>query len=349
MKILVITNSFGTNGAAAMLRQIAGFWVEGLSWDVDAISTANVSNSDKELVKKSGIRLMGNTVDLRPYDVVLINTLVDLNWIEKIPTKVRVVIWAHEGESMLFGVNWSAREWYEKLSRARLLIFQTPWQTQSVYKSYLWKIPSEKIKIIPNGILPIDFQELPSQDKNPAFKVISVGSVYPRKRPMDLARAIVNLNKKLKISCSFVGDNSNFSMLGEEALDISTNNSEVLEWSGELHGEVLYRKLVEADILCHPSGDESFPLAPLEAALLGLPVILANLECYAHVGWVTEENCLMFPVGDVSALQDRIERLTKDPALFQRLKSNGKILAESMSWKSFCTQMTDAMEQACTN
>lgn len=347
MKILTITNNYGANGAAAMLRNIAKYWTAHLGWNVDAMATSMVSDSDKQLIESAGMHLIGESVDLRAYDVVLINTLVDLHWIEKIPTQVRVVVWAHEGESMLFGVDWSAQQWFNKLSRARMLIFQTAWQTQSVYKSYLWKIPSKRIKIIPNGIFPIEHPGRPQKEPSTKFKVVSVGSVYPRKRPLDLAKAIVNLNKKLDITCDFIGDKQHFSMLGEDALEIASRNPEILHWLGELHGDILHKKISDADIFCHPAGDESFGLAPLEAALLGLPVILANLECYGHVGWVAEENCLMFPKGDVSALEDQIERLATRPDLFKRLTANGRLLAKNMEWDVFCSNMTAAMGQAC--
>lgn len=349
MKILTITKNYGANGAAAMLRNIAKYWTDHLGWSVDAIASSIVSDSDRYLIEQAGMRLLDKTVDLGTYDVVLINTLIDLQWIEKIPTSIRVVVWAHEGETMLFGVDWSAQQWFNKLSRARMLIFQTPWQTQSVYKSYLWKIPSSRIKIIPNGIFPIDHPETRLREKSTKFKVVSVGSVYPRKRPLDLAKAIINLNKKIAIECDFIGANRNFAALGEGALEIAERHSDILHWLGELNGSSLIKRISEADILCHPSGDESFPLAPLEAALLGLPVILANLECYAHIGWEAEKNCLMFPKGNVSALEVQIERLATDPDLFQRLSVNGKLLAKKMNWDVFCINMTTAIEQSFKN
>jgi glycosyltransferase involved in cell wall biosynthesis len=203
MKILTITNSYGANGAAALLRNISHYWIKELGWSVDALATNPVSQPDQELIKAAGICFLGDKAYLRPYDIVLINTLVDLQLIDKIPTTVRVVVWAHEGVSIAYNVDWSARQWHNKLARARLIIFQTKWQTETVYKSFLFNLPSSKVRIIPNGILPISHHGRLGRELGQKVKVVFVGAMTPLKQPLDLAKAIVNLRKKTLLSQRF--------------------------------------------------------------------------------------------------------------------------------------------------
>ena len=59
---------------------------------------------------------------------------------------------------------------------------------------------------------------------------------------------------------------------------------------------------MSADAFCLPSGDESQPIAPLEAAALGVPVLLTDLEPYADT-WKHGVNCLLNPPGDAQVLQ----------------------------------------------
>jgi glycosyltransferase involved in cell wall biosynthesis len=76
-----------------------------------------------------------------------------------------------------------------------------------------------------------------------------------------------------------------------------------------------------------PSHREGFPVSPMEASSMSLPVIVTNVrgcrEVIEH-----EITGLVVPLGDVDALADAIVRLAHDPAYSDSLGKNGRIRAE---------------------
>lgn len=346
MRVLVITNSYGADGAAAMLRNFARHAIKSLGWSIDAVATRPPEAMAREMIDSSGMNLIGNSVNLGNYECILINTLVDLAVVDQIQSRVPIVVWAHEGETVLFNSKWPAIEWIRRFSKTRLVIFQTVWQTESVFRSYLYKLSPDRIKVIPNGIKRIEHLGRGERPLKEPFRLVSIG-LTPRKRPMDLLQASINLNLRYSMRCEIIGGLEHFHLLGPEAEKIANDNPGVIKWAGELHGIDLHRKLLDSDIYCHPSGDESFGLSPLEAAQLDLPVILADLECYDYVGWKDEVNCLKYPIGQISNLEQQIDRLLNDKKLYSRLSKQGKELAEGLSWQKFVSDMSGAIESAC--
>ncbi len=74
------------------------------------------------------------------------------------------------------------------------------------------------------------------------------------------------------------------------------------------------------DIFLMTSSNEGTPNAAMEAMATGLPCVLTDTGDCRHL--VTEgESGYVVPIGDVSALSDRILRLVADPTLRQRLGS----------------------------
>jgi glycosyltransferase involved in cell wall biosynthesis len=101
----------------------------------------------------------------------------------------------------------------------------------------------------------------------------------------------------------------------------------MLRWSGSLPHAATLERIAAADLLCLPSADESFALAPMEAAALGVPVLLTRLPVYPHIGWRDGENCLQYRPGDLRGLEEQIRRLAADAALRERLARHGRKLA----------------------
>jgi glycosyltransferase involved in cell wall biosynthesis len=78
-----------------------------------------------------------------------------------------------------------------------------------------------------------------------------------------------------------------------------------------------------SDVFVTPSRSEAFPLTPLEAAAVGLPVVASDIPPHreAVVDGVTG---LLVPVDDARGLAAALRRLAADPALRRRLGSAGR-------------------------
>lgn len=84
--------------------------------------------------------------------------------------------------------------------------------------------------------------------------------------------------------------------------------------------------MVASDILCLPSYREGFGLVLIEAAATGIPSIGSRI--YGITDAIVEsETGLLFTLGDIDELTEKIESLLKDPVLRGVLGANGRTRA----------------------
>lgn len=345
MRILSLTHSYGADGAAIMLNQTIHYWVNELGWAVDAAVNDAMEVLYQEEFKANGIRPVKN-VDLQHYDVVLINTLLDAPQITRLNASIPVVLWVHEGETLLDNLTMTASDLTRLFAKFSLIIFQTEWQKRDVFHSFIYRLAKNKVVVIPNGILPNHLapNEVPMATKHDPFRVINVGSVYARKRQDDLAKVIEKMAQDTAISCKFIGDLQHANTFGPEFISYMNQKLSCHEWVGTVPHEQINTELSNANLFCFPSGDESFPLAPLEAANLKIPVVMADLAPYRHIGWQHEVNCLLYPAGNLVELEKAIRRVQTDPQLASKLAQGGFKLAQSLPFNAYLMRITKAIE-----
>jgi glycosyltransferase involved in cell wall biosynthesis len=91
-----------------------------------------------------------------------------------------------------------------------------------------------------------------------------------------------------------------------------------------------------ADFLLLPSTNEGLPLAVLEAQATKVPVLAAPTAGIPEV--ITEgETGFLIPADDASGYADRIARLLRQPAMYQRLREQAysKVIKEH-NWQTYC-------------
>lgn len=91
-----------------------------------------------------------------------------------------------------------------------------------------------------------------------------------------------------------------------------------------------------ADLCVHPTLNDSFGMAPLEAMSYGLPVILSSAAYCGFSHYVTDqENAfILHDPHNVDELAQAITKITMDTELAQRLQRQGLTLAKQFSWSS---------------
>jgi glycosyltransferase involved in cell wall biosynthesis len=108
---------------------------------------------------------------------------------------------------------------------------------------------------------------------------------------------------------------------------------------GELAPENIGKFLAALDCFVFPSGAETFGLAPVEAAQVGLPVVANGLNVLKDVLSVEGEPCALFvDARDPAAFAAAVKSVLDDPALAAKLGDVGRRMAERYPLSA----MTDA-------
>jgi glycosyltransferase involved in cell wall biosynthesis len=339
MRLLVMSDASGRDGCQGMLRFVTAYWAHTLGWQIDVFFPHGGDVNDP-IVKQAGMRPVASPFNGVSYHAVLINSIINVHYLDRLVTDIPMILWCHEANSIMRNMPWSINGLFRSFTKAARLVFQSTWQTEFVFKSFLFSLPPERIAIIPNALPEINVERRQAKHLGEAFKVACVGHVNGRKRQIDLVRALIELTEQHEIICDFVGNIEDMNCFGPENTWLFQNSPAFLRWHGQLEWEAGLNILKEADVFCFPSSDESFGLAPLEAAVLGVPVVLADLPVYRHIGWEHDKNCLFYPLGDAEALAECIRIVKETPVLSERLSQNGKAFAKNFDSKAFLQKMT---------
>jgi glycosyltransferase involved in cell wall biosynthesis len=332
MKVLVATHEYNGTGAAIMLLAVVEHWITDLGWTVDVLLDV-----DKEI--PADLAQLGATVVPvaipEDYDFALVNTIdaASVRYLEMLGPRVPTVLWVHEGETVLWNARREPREWRQIFGLPIKIIFQGPWQSNAIFRSFLTGLPSERIASVSNGLplLPKDLVAKPKQ--NGIRRIVFLGGVYGRKRPQDLVEAVLGMERN-DLQCIFIGRSDHIETMGTESAAKLRSRPELFSLSGELDRVSALEYLKSADVCCLPSADESQPIAPLEAAALGVPNLLTDLPSYAGI-WRHGETCLLHPVGAVSLLRWNLRALLDDSGVCERVTNGARNLVGRFAIRSF--------------
>jgi glycosyltransferase involved in cell wall biosynthesis len=188
-------------------------------------------------------------------------------------------------------------------------------------------VGDDRIRTIPN---PLDLDELSAPPRRGLFRsssipvdapiVLFIGKLTPRKRLDVLIRAfdrVCTSHARGAIARLVIAGND----MGSEAAARSLVRQLGLEghtiFTGLLPGRRRLEALVDADMVVYPSEDEIFGLVPLEALLMGTPVIVTgDSGCGEVVTRVAGGQVV--PVGDDRALALAIQGVLDDPDRWHR-------------------------------
>jgi glycosyltransferase involved in cell wall biosynthesis len=338
MKVLVATHSYSGNGAAVMLLAVLEYWVRELGWIVDVLLDIDAPVPD-DLVRV-GANVFSTAVP-EDYDFALVNTVITPHFIETLAPRVPTVLWVHEGETVLWSSTSTSRDWRHLFDLPARIVFQGPWQTDSVFRSFLIGQPSGKAVCVRNGLPPLPENIVAKPRSKGRSRVAFVGGVYGRKRPQDLVDAILALGRD-DVECVFVGTTDHLESIGRDHVARMRARPDIFKLVGELDRRSGLEYVAGADVFCLPSADESQPIAPLEAAALGIPCVLSDLPPYGGT-WAHGVNCLLGPVGDASMLRWNLRALLEDETVRGQIIAGSRNLAKRFSIGTFLHRFTAEM------
>jgi glycosyltransferase involved in cell wall biosynthesis len=313
MQVVLLGTEFSMTGAGLLLFRWAAH-LRRRGHDVVAVHDRSAAGPLRDAFLAQGVTL-AERFDVDARMLVICNTVMAARYVLQTAPIARTVWWLHEGEAGLAILrNHPGAE--RAFHAAHAIIFPSGAIRDRVYRSYLLGVPEVRQHVVPPGLDPIEPAQAaaePSPEGRP-IRVISVGSVYPRKRQADLIRAVARLTD-LRLECLLVGA---LVQLEPEAVALAKAAPERFSFAGQLSHAATLRLIGRADIFALPSASECLPIAPLEAGQRGKAVLLSDLPAHEGV-WRHGVNCLMHPTYDVDLMAHLLRVLATDAALRARL------------------------------
>jgi glycosyltransferase involved in cell wall biosynthesis len=202
----------------------------------------------------------------------------------------------------------------------------------------------KNIAVIPNGVDPSDFLNIPKPDQ---FKrqfnftedmVLYVGRVNKRKGVDVLIKAYSELAKhRENTKLVIVGADDGFMLEGKIMAKTLGVEDKVL-FTGGLSREEVLAAYNDSSVVVYAGVQEGFPLVPLEAGIMGKPVIVSDDPGSDFVR--KGEFGLTVKYGDTDQLADALKLILDNPGLAQSMGSNGKaVVTANYNWESIGKQI----------
>lgn len=334
MKILVLNYEYTLTGSTLLLLRLA----EHLRRSGHAV-TASAADATPGPIKLA-YQKQGFTVLDPPFpanfDVAICNTVLTAPQLVELSGAMKTVWWIHEGS---VGLNHLLRNpgQIEAFARASVVVFPIEHLRDAIYRSFIYALDQGRCVVVPYGIPPVALP--PTRPADGEFRVVSVGSIYPRKRHEDLVRAMA-LYPDPAARCILIGK---YYSLPDDCLGLIAANPRKYQLAGELEHDAAVELLGSADVFCLPSDSEVLPLTILEAAMLEKPVVLSDLSVYEGI-WRHGRNCLLHPVGAVGMLTQSIAMLAGNAELRARIAAAARQTASRYTESAFCSRFDAVLD-----
>lgn len=191
----------------------------------------------------------------------------------------------------------------------------------------------QKITFVPNGVenelLKIPVRKIKSTQD--CFQILVIANLIKLKNVPVIIKAISNLNERLKIKLTVIGDGPEKGSLEKLSLELGVD--EYVEFAGLVDPKDIASYLKQADSLVLTSLSEGKPNVVLEAFASGLPVIASNIDGVKEmIG--NNENGLLYDSGNDEMLTAKLMQLFDDEGLYMKYSENGKryILQNKLLW-----------------
>ncbi|HEX7153852.1 MAG TPA: glycosyltransferase family 4 protein [Thermoanaerobaculia bacterium] len=173
------------------------------------------------------------------------------------------------------------------------------------------ELPSERVRSIPGGVAAP--RRLVQHDPAAPLRIGYVGRLEQvQKRILDLPLLVEELRRR--------GVPHSLVIAGGGSVQLGLP---VLGWLST--AELYERVYPELDVLVHFAEWEGITIAPREAMAHGVVPVVSRFRGLDEEGQLLDErNALVFPVGDITAAADQLERLHHDRALLARLSNEAR-------------------------
>ncbi len=199
-----------------------------------------------------------------------------------------------------------------------------------------YRIAPERVAVVPEPVMRL---AAPAAASRARPTILAVGHQYRRKRTADLLRAIPLLPPHLADArVRVVGDGPELPRLRRLASRLGI--ADRVDFLGRIDDQALAREYAGADCFCHPSVQEAFGIAVVEAMAAGLPVVAGRAAALPEIVRDGVTGLLVAP-RDPSAIAAALAQLLDDGELRASLGAAGRLRAALWSPVAHARQVLD--------
>jgi len=163
----------------------------------------------------------------------------------------------------------------------------------------------------------------------------------PRRRFEDVIKALNQINNK-KLKLLIIGDLSHNPKYGEKLKNLVKTfglEERVTFVSKFLPFDERGSYIASSDVFIFPNEEQTWGLAVIEAMALGVPCIVSN-GAGVHEVLTDGENALIYEVGNIIELKEKMIHILQNKKAYNRIKRNGQNLVfENFSWEKYKNQV----------
>lgn len=142
--------------------------------------------------------------------------------------------------------------------------------------------------------------------------ILFAGTIIPRKGYMDLIKAFAKITDKYKDWTVVFAGNGEIEKAKDAAKKLNVDRQ--FKFLGWVSGKEKEHAFQTASIYCLASDGEGFPMGVLDAWAYGIPCVVTPVGGIPDIV-IDGKNGLVFPVGDIDALSNKLEMLISNEEL----------------------------------
>ncbi len=190
-----------------------------------------------------------------------------------------------------------------------------------------YAIPSNKIRVVYNGVPPTAVKVTPAAVKDGRFHLLFVGNLHERKGVKDLLRAFARPGLKARNIVLTMAGGGPVDMYRAMAAELGIGDRVTFTgWVSQNDARTL---MVNSDALILPAYDEGLPLVILEALASRTPVICTPVGAIPEV-LEHRRTALFVTPGDEAEIEAAIQTMIDHPDLGSELSTEGAALYDRL-------------------
>ncbi len=202
-------------------------------------------------------------------------------------------------------------------------------------------IPESRLCVIPPGF---DRFRTDSETKQPPVRILSVGTICPRKDQLTLVKACALLGDR-DFHLFIPGDDTVDRNYAEAVRKEADSLGEKVTFMGHLSTAELYSMYNQSHILANLSHWEGYGIAVAEAMWAGLPVVAVDAGAVPELVTHGDNGYLMAP-GDVESCAKYLKELIDNGALREKMSGSARERAGKLfTWRDTGREFVNLAEE----